>query len=148
MSAFVGDVIIEDGRYSLLGPCYNDPGDVDALIYGDLITRDGSYACSPVDSVRIGGRNYDSLYDWSHDMIREIITAVGTMRAAYPTTSAVYQNSFYAQLYADSLSIGEVFARSHNEWAGLGQTEGPHRWTQLSSLLLGDPSLDLWLDTP
>jgi len=78
MSAFVGDVIIEDGRYSLLGPCYNDPGDVDALIYGDLITRDGSYECSPVDSIRIGGHNYDSLYDWSHDIIREIITAVGT----------------------------------------------------------------------
>ncbi len=55
MSAFVGDVIIEDGRYSLLGPCYNDPGDVDALIYGDLMTRGGSNECEPVENIRIQG---------------------------------------------------------------------------------------------
>lgn len=78
MSAFVGDVVIEDGRYFMVGPCYNDPGDVDALIYGDLITRNASNECERLSHIRIGGINYDSLYSWSFTMIREIIMAIGT----------------------------------------------------------------------
>ena len=92
MSAMVGDVVIEDGRYSLIGPCYNDPGDVDALIYGDLATRNGSNECQALDHIRIGGVNYNSLYEWSYAMIREIITAMGTKEALSETATAFIES--------------------------------------------------------
>ncbi len=76
------------------------------------------------------------------------ITVAGTMREAFPNTSLYYQNSYFQLLFGDSLSIGEVFTLSHNNWATLGITEGSHRWTQMSYVLIGDPSINLWLDTP
>ena len=77
MSAIVGDVAIEGGKHSLLGPCYNDPSDIDSLIFGDIITRDASNQCRKVDQIRIDGRTYPSLYDWSYEMIGEIVKAMG-----------------------------------------------------------------------
>jgi conjugative transfer pilus assembly protein TraH len=98
MSAFVGDVIIENGHYFMVGPCYNDPGDVDALIYGDLITRNASNVCKQLDHIRIDGINYDSLYSWSYDMIREIITAIGT-KADLSATAQAFIESMPSPVY-------------------------------------------------
>jgi len=98
MSAFVGDVIIDDGHYFMVGPCYNDPGDVDALIYGDLITRNAANECKKLDHIRIDGVNYDSLYSWSYDMIREIITAIGT-KADLSLTAQAFIESMPSPVY-------------------------------------------------
>ncbi len=76
------------------------------------------------------------------------ITSIGTVREAYPNTSVYYQNSYYSRLFADSLTVGEVFTLSHNDWAAYGMIEGSHRWTQLTYVLMGDPTLDVMLDTP
>ena len=76
------------------------------------------------------------------------IVVIGTMREAFPNTSVYYQNSFFGYLYGDSLSVGECFTKSHNDWALLGSVEGSHRWTQMSYLLIGDPSINVWLKTP
>ncbi len=76
------------------------------------------------------------------------ISIAGTMREAFPNTSLYYQNSYFQELFADSLSLGEVFTTSHNNWASLGIVEGSHRWTQMCYVFIGDPSINLWLDTP
>ncbi|MCB9513841.1 MAG: T9SS type A sorting domain-containing protein [Candidatus Latescibacteria bacterium] len=76
------------------------------------------------------------------------VVIVGSMREAFPNTSIYYQDSFFESLFADSMSVGECFSYSHNTWSTLGIVEGSHRWTQMSYVLIGDPSLDIWLDTP
>ncbi len=76
------------------------------------------------------------------------ISMIGTMREAFPNTSIYYQNSYFSTLFGDSLSLGEVFTISHNNWASLGVIEGSHRWTQMSYLLIGDPTINVWMDTP
>ena len=76
------------------------------------------------------------------------ITVAGTMREAFPNTSLYYQNTYFSTLFGDSLSIGEVFTLSRNQWASLGIIEGSHRWTQMSYVLIGDPSVNIWMDTP
>ncbi|MBM4117189.1 hypothetical protein FJ251_05500 [bacterium] len=76
------------------------------------------------------------------------IAVVGTMREAFPNTSVYYQNSFFGYLFGDSLSLGECFTRSHNDWYLLATVEGSHRWTQMSYVLIGDPSVDVWLQEP
>jgi hypothetical protein len=76
------------------------------------------------------------------------ISIAGTMREAFPNTSLYYQNAYFQHLFGDSLSLGEVFTTSHNNWAALGIVEGSHRWTQMSYVFIGDPSINLWLDTP
>ena len=111
MSAFVGDVIIEDGHYFMVGPCYNDPGDVDALIYGDLITRNAANECKKLDHIRIDGVNYDSLYSWSYDMIREIITAIGTKVDLSPTAQAFIESMpspVYMLILNDIKALGNL----------------------------------------
>ena len=111
MSAFVGDVIIDDGHYFMVGPCYNDPGDVDALIYGDLITRNASNECKQLDHIRIEGVNYDSLYSWSYDMIREIITAIGTKADLSPTAQAFIESMpspVYMLILNDIKALGNL----------------------------------------
>jgi conjugative transfer pilus assembly protein TraH len=77
MSAIVGDVEIDGGKFKMLGPCYNDPSDIDALIFGEIITRDDANKCKQVTQIRIDGKSYASLYEWSHDMIKEIAEAMG-----------------------------------------------------------------------
>lgn len=111
MSAFVGDVVIEDGRYFMVGPCYNDPGDVDALIYGDLITRNAESACAQLDTIRIGGVNYESLYNWSFAMIREIITAVGTKAELSEPARAfieIMPSPVYMLVLSDIKAVGDL----------------------------------------
>jgi conjugative transfer pilus assembly protein TraH len=111
MSAFVGDVIIENGHYFMVGPCYNDPGDVDALIYGDLITRNAANECKQLDHIRIGGVNYDSLYSWSYAMIREIITAIGTKADLSATAKAFIESMpspVYMLILNDIKALGDL----------------------------------------
>jgi hypothetical protein len=111
MSAFVGDIIIEGGHYFMVGPCYNDPGDVDALIYGDLITRNALNECKQLDHIRIDGVNYDSLYSWSYDMIREIITAIGTKVDLSPTAQAFIESMpspVYMLILNDIKALGNL----------------------------------------
>ena len=76
------------------------------------------------------------------------ISMIGTMREAFPNTSLYYQNTYFNTLFGDSMTVGEVFTLSHNVWASQGIIEGSHRWTQMSYLLIGDPSINLWMDTP
>ncbi len=111
MSAFVGDVLIDNGNYFMVGPCYNDPGDVDALIFGDLITRNTTNECRQLDHIRINGVNYDSLYDWSYAMIGEIITAIGT-KADLSATAQSFIESMPSPLYMlilnDIMAVGDL----------------------------------------
>jgi conjugative transfer pilus assembly protein TraH len=111
MSALVGDVLIDSGRYFMIGPCYNDPGDVDALVYGDLITRDDNHTCTQLDHIRIDGVNYDSLYDWAQAMIREIITAIGTKADLSPEAQAFIESMpspVYMLVLNDIKAVGDL----------------------------------------
>ena len=111
MSALTGDVLIDNGRYFMLGPCYNDPGDVDALVFGDLITRDSSNTCKQLDHVRIDGVSYGSLYDWADTMLREVITAIGTKAKLSPAAQAFIEgmpSPVYMLVLNDIKTLGDL----------------------------------------
>ena len=76
------------------------------------------------------------------------ITSIGTAREAFPNTSVYYQNAYFSEFFADTSTVGACFTFSHNKWSVLASVEGSHRWTQLCYVLIGDPSIDIWLDTP
>ncbi len=79
MQSLVGDVYISaDLEYAALAPCAeNNPKNIDAIIYGDLYTRDGE-KCKPIGTININGTNSESLYEYSRRNILEISDAIAT----------------------------------------------------------------------
>src|SRR6185436_20568151 len=52
-------------------------------------------------------------------------------------------------LYLNSVTaVGEAQAKQKLEYVGYSSTDNVHRWTQMTLLLLGDPQLEVWTDTP
>ena len=76
------------------------------------------------------------------------ITSIGTSREAYPNTSRLYQNSHFSRLFADSQTIGQIHSAAKNDYTPLAAVEGSHRWTQYTYILIGDPTINVWMDTP
>ncbi|MCP4548300.1 MAG: T9SS type A sorting domain-containing protein [bacterium] len=76
------------------------------------------------------------------------IASMGTTREAFPNTSIYYQNAFFESLFADSTQLGEVFEHSRRHWSHLALAEGSHRWTQMIYVLIGDPTINIWEETP
>ncbi len=76
------------------------------------------------------------------------ISSLGTSREAYPNTSRFYQNSHFTRLFSDSLSIGGIHSSAKNDWSPFASVEGSHRWTQYTYILIGDPTINVWMDTP
>ncbi len=77
------------------------------------------------------------------------VAAVGSARAAFPSTASRYQRRFYQAVFRDGVrEIGSALDRSRQDFLPWTYTNTPERWTHMTLTLLGDPRLAVWTDVP
>jgi hypothetical protein len=77
------------------------------------------------------------------------VTVVGSTRFDFPTYGRQYQDTYFTLLYQGGVNaVGELQARQKLPYVGQSSTDGVHRWTQMTLILLGDPELRIYTDTP
>jgi len=74
---------------------------------------------------------------------------IGATRYDFPNTGWSYQNEFYRLLFDVGMTeIGKALAVSKVPYIIYSQSDGSHRWTQFTTVLLGDPQLSVWTSPP
>ncbi|MGH7731334.1 MAG: C25 family cysteine peptidase [Candidatus Eiseniibacteriota bacterium] len=77
------------------------------------------------------------------------VTSVGSTTLDYPTATRGYQKEYFRLLFQDGVTaVGEAQGRQKTPFVGNAFTDGIHRLTQLSFLLLGDPELHIFTARP
>jgi len=77
------------------------------------------------------------------------VLAVGSSRAAFAQTAALFQKSFYAAVFDDGLpTAGAAVDASRLDWLAAAQQNSVERWTLMAMAVLGDPTLQLWTEAP
>jgi len=68
--------------------------------------------------------------------------SVGATEVEYPTTAFVYEEQFYHLIFRGGTpELGAALSLCRVPFIPYSIDDNPHRWTQLSLLLLGDPSI-------
>ena len=78
MRGFLGDVMINLSGggidYKYFGPCDNPPEHVlDLILSNDLEYRNNAGTCVPLVNIVVNGNSYNSLNDWVHQMLFDIV---------------------------------------------------------------------------
>ena len=77
------------------------------------------------------------------------VASIGATEVEYPTTAYLYQQEFYHQLFwGGAPELGRALSLARVPFVVYSSDDNPHRWTQLSLILLGDPSLAFWTGVP
>ena len=77
------------------------------------------------------------------------VTNIGSTRVDFPNAGRYFQQEYFRLLFQDSVStIGETFARQKYPFLGDAGSDDVDRWTAMTLLLLGDPSLRIWTGRP
>lgn len=77
------------------------------------------------------------------------VADVGSTRFDFPATGVNFQNEFYRVIFSvGARTLGEAFAWSKTPYVPLSVYDSEVRWTQFAQILLGDPSMTIWTDTP
>ncbi|MGH7742254.1 MAG: C25 family cysteine peptidase, partial [Candidatus Eiseniibacteriota bacterium] len=77
------------------------------------------------------------------------VTNIGSTRVDFPTTGQYFQQEYFRVLFQDSVTtIGEAFAKQKYPFIGSAFGDNVNRWTIMTLLLLGDPSLRIWTGRP
>ena len=78
-----------------------------------------------------------------------MVSNIGSTNFDFPTAGRVYQDEYFNLLVADSVtSIGEAQAKQKLPYVPFSVYDGVNRWTQMTLLLLGDPQMKIWTNTP
>ena len=84
-----------------------------------------------------------------HDPNGGAVTNIGSTRFDFPTTGRAYQEEYFRLLIEDKVTaIGEAQGRQKLPFLTQTNYDGVGRWTQMTLLLLGDPSLRIYTNTP
>jgi hypothetical protein len=68
--------------------------------------------------------------------------SVGATEVEYPTTAFVYEEQFYHLVFHGGVpELGAALSQSRIPFIPYSTDDNPHRWTQLSLIYLGDPSI-------
>ena len=77
------------------------------------------------------------------------VTNIGSTRFDFPTTGRAYQQEYFRLLFEDGVTaIGEAQGRQKLPFLATANYDGVARWTQMTLLLLGDPSLRIYTNKP
>ena len=77
------------------------------------------------------------------------VTNIGSTRFDFPTTGRSYEQEYFRLLFQDNVTaIGEAQGKQKLPFLASANYDGVARWTQMTLLLLGDPSLRIYTDTP
>ena len=77
------------------------------------------------------------------------VTNIGSTNLDFPTTGRKYEKEYFRLIMQDSVTaIGEAQGSQKLPFVGASYYDGLDRWTQLNLLLLGDPELRLFTNTP
>jgi peptidase C25-like protein/VCBS repeat protein len=118
--------------------------DVHALTNGDRLTNVITVDCTSnaIDFASIGEALMRAPAGGA-------VTNIGSTTLDYPTATRGYQREYFRLLYQQGVTaVGEAQGRQKLPYIGNALTDGIHRLTQLSFLLLGDPELRVFTARP
>jgi hypothetical protein len=77
------------------------------------------------------------------------VTNIGSTNFDFPSAGQVYEDEYFRLMFEDSVTaVGEAHARSKIPFLGYSTYDGVNRWTQFTLLMLGDPELHVFTNTP
>lgn len=77
------------------------------------------------------------------------VSNIGSTHFDFPTAGRVYQDEYFRLVLDDSVTaIGEAQALQKLPFVAFSVYDGVNRWTQFTLLLLGDPEMRIWTNTP
>ncbi len=77
------------------------------------------------------------------------VGSVGSTRLDWPEKGILYQDEFFRLVYEDGVThAGEAAAMQKIPFVPDSNRDSEHRWTQLSQIFFGDPSMDLLTGVP
>jgi hypothetical protein len=77
------------------------------------------------------------------------VSYIGATRFDFPTTTWGYQDEFYKLVFVHGVArIGQAFAWSRLLHVPVSRKDNVSRWTQFGHILLGDPEMPIWTDSP
>ncbi len=77
------------------------------------------------------------------------VAALGSSRAAFPTTAGAYQFSFFEALFdLQSPTLGDAVADGRQPFDAATYEDTVQRWTHMTLALIGDPSMTIWRSEP
>jgi peptidase C25-like protein/VCBS repeat protein/flagellar hook capping protein FlgD len=75
--------------------------------------------------------------------------SVGATEVEFPTTAYLYERDFYDLVFQGGVpELGRALALCRVPYVPNSDQDGSHRWTQLSLIFLGDPSVAFYPDVP
>ena len=77
------------------------------------------------------------------------VTNIGSSRFDFPAAGRYFEEEYFRLVYEDSVTTaGEAQARQKLPFVSLSPLDGVNRWTTLTLLMLGDPSLEMYTSRP
>ena len=77
------------------------------------------------------------------------VTGIGSTRYDFASTVSLYEYEYFRLFVEDSVSaVGELNARQKLPFVTYSAYDGVDRWTQMATIMLGDPELRMWRGTP
>jgi hypothetical protein len=77
------------------------------------------------------------------------IAVVSASRYNFPGPDEKFTKTFFDSLFdGNRYKIGEVHSLSKIPFIGSSEYPGPNRYIQFSHILLGDPEMDIWINSP
>jgi len=77
------------------------------------------------------------------------VTNIGSTHFDFPSAGQVYEDEYFRLMFQDSVTaVGEAHALAKVPYIGYSIYDGVNRWTQMTLLMLGDPELRVFTNTP
>jgi hypothetical protein len=77
------------------------------------------------------------------------VTNIGSTHFDFPSAGQVYEDEYFRLMFEDSVTaVGEAHALAKVPFVGYSIYDGVNRWTQMTLLMLGDPELRVFTNTP
>jgi hypothetical protein len=127
-----------------LGGLTIDNSDVDALHNGNrtFLLYASNCVSAAIDYNSIGQRflaNADG----------GAIAVIGSTRETFSDTQADWIREFYSLLFQQQVQdLGRTAGLTKIPFISLANFDNPQRWSEMSQIYLGDPTLSYWLDVP
>ncbi len=148
---------MDSGQYGFVN--HIGHGFVDVMSVGDssLVLRDAYNLVNAPNYFILNNVNCASAAFDHNSIIERFITSagggavlsIGSSRAAFPSVATLFQYSLYeAMLDQNAMTAGEAMTLSRLPFLGAAEENTIERWTMLTVVLIGDPTLRLWTATP
>jgi hypothetical protein len=93
---------------------------------------------------------YDCIVEhWLMNPTGGVVASIASTDLDYPSVSDAYQYELLDQIFDyDAARLADAFHQANLVFAPLASEENAHRWTIFTLIAMGEPTMEIWRDTP